>query len=64
MTDVDRLGAERVEMMLRTAKTRADLQDLVRSLDARNMQLQKVRDDLATQLMQARLNHGHRTETR
>ena len=55
MTDID---AERVETMLRTAKTKADLVDLVRSLDAANVRLRRVRDDLATQLMQARLNGG------
>lgn len=55
MSDQD---AERLESMLRTARTMADLQELVRFLDARNVRLQRVRDDLATQLMQARLNGG------
>lgn len=39
MTNQD---AQRVEHMLALAKTRAELQDLVRMLDARNMQLQRV----------------------
>lgn len=55
MSDHD---TERVELMLKTAKTRTELQDLVRALDARNMRLQNVRDDLAIQLAQARLNAG------
>lgn len=38
----EELDAQRVEMMLRTAKTKADLQELVRSLDARNMRLQQI----------------------
>ena len=44
---------QRVEQMLRTAKTKDDLQDLVRMLDRRNVQLQRVRDRLATQLATA-----------
>lgn len=40
--------------MLRTAKTKADLEDLVRMLDHRNITLQRVRDSLARQLQQAR----------
>lgn len=51
MTDHDQ---QRVEQMLRTAKTKADLEDLVRMLDARNVQLQRVRDRLADLLYQAR----------
>lgn len=51
MTDHDQ---QRVEQMLRTAKTKADLEDLVRMLDARNVQLQRVRDRLAQQIAQAR----------
>ncbi|WP_016997946.1 hypothetical protein [Kocuria atrinae] len=50
MTDPGEFHANRVEEMLKTAKTKADLQQLVRSLDARNMQLQRVRDDLAREL--------------
>lgn len=42
--------ANRVEQMLKTAKTKADLQQLVRSLDARNIKLQHVRDELAREL--------------
>lgn len=34
--------AQRVEHMLSLAKTRAELQDLVRMLDSRNVQLQRV----------------------
>ena len=41
MTDHDE---RRVEQMLRTAKTKADLEDLVRMLDRRNITLQRVRD--------------------
>ncbi|WP_176337797.1 hypothetical protein [Kocuria salina] len=51
MTDHDE---RRVEQMLRTAKTKADLEDLVRMLDRRNVQLQRVRDRLAHLLHQAR----------
>lgn len=50
MTRATDFHANRVEEMLKTAKTKADLQQLVRSLDARNMQLQRVRDDLAREL--------------
>jgi hypothetical protein len=32
----------RVELMLKTAKTKAELQELVRMLDNRNLQLQNV----------------------
>lgn len=52
---------ERVEWMIRAAKTKAELQDLVRALDARNMRLQRVRDQLGVQLAQARLNNGRTT---
>jgi hypothetical protein len=45
---------ERVEHMLKLAKTKADLQDLVRALDARNMRLQAVRDQLGIQLAHTR----------
>lgn len=55
MTD---LVEQRVEKMLKIAKTKTDLQDLVRMLDARNMTLQHARDRLAVQLAQARLNGG------
>lgn len=54
---------ERVEWMIRTAKTKAELQDLVRALDARNMRLQRVRDQLGVQLAQARLNYPQTTCT-
>ncbi|GGG50788.1 hypothetical protein GCM10011374_11750 [Kocuria dechangensis] len=50
----------RVAQRLKTAKSKAELQELVRSLDRRNMRLQKIRDDLAVQLAQARLNKGTR----
>lgn len=42
--------ADRVELMLTMAKTKADLECLVRSLDARNVQLQGVRDYLAREV--------------
>lgn len=45
MTDRD---TDRVEYMLRTAKTKADLQDLVRMLDTRNCHLQQVIRALTT----------------
>lgn len=48
--EVTDFHANRVEQMLKTAKTKADLEQLVRSLDARNMQLQRIRDDLAREL--------------
>lgn len=54
---------ERVDHMLKLAKTKAELQDLVRALDARNMRLQKVRDQLGVALAQARLNAPHTTCT-
>ena len=47
----------RVEGMLTNAKTKAELQDLVRSLDARNMQLQHINRALQHQL------HQHRKDT-
>lgn len=47
---------ERVDHMLKLAKTKAELQDLVRALDARNVRLQRVRDQLGVALAQARLN--------
>lgn len=50
--------ANRVDQMLKTAKTKADLEYLVRSLDARNVQLMATRDRLATELAQCRLNQG------
>lgn len=46
----------RVEQMLTTAKTKAELQDLVRSLDARNIRLQDIRDRLQLELAQYRKN--------
>lgn len=42
------LDEQRVEQMLKLAKTRAELQDLVRMLDNRNMQLQRVIRALTT----------------
>lgn len=42
----------RVEGMLTNARTKADLQDLVRALDARNMQLQHINRQLRLQLHQ------------
>lgn len=47
----------RVEQMLTNAKTKADLQHLVRALDARNMQLQHINRQLRIQL------HQHRKDT-
>ena len=47
----------RVEQMLTNAKTKADLQDLVRALDARNMRLQHLNRQLRHQL------HQHRKDT-
>ena len=44
----------RVEQMLTNAKTKADLQHLVRALDARNMQLQHLNRALQHQLHQNR----------
>ena len=55
MSDLDE---QRVDQMLKLAKTKAELQDLVRSLDAANVRLRRVRDDLATTLAQSRLNGG------
>lgn len=54
----DPADRERVEWMIRTAKTKTDLQELVRALDARNVRLQRVRDQLGVALAQARLNRG------
>lgn len=54
----DPADRERVEWMLRTAKTKPELQDLVRALDARNVRLQRVRDQLGIALAQARLHTG------
>ena len=42
----------RVEGMLTNAKTKADLQHLVRALDARNMRLQHLNRQLRLQLHQ------------
>lgn len=42
----------RVEHMLITAKTKVDLQHLVRSLDQRNMQLQRINEQLRHELAQ------------
>lgn len=47
----------RVERMLSNARTKADLQHLVRALDARNMQLQHLNRQLRIQL------HQHRKDT-
>lgn len=52
----DPADGERVDHMLKLAKTKAELQDLVRALDARNMRLQRVRDQLGIALAQARLS--------
>ena len=57
----DPADRERVDHMLKLAKTKAELQDLVRSLDARNMRLQRVRDQLGIQLAQARNNAPRQT---
>lgn len=50
MTETADFHANRVEQMLKTAKTKADLEQLVRSLDARNIKLQHVRDELAREV--------------
>ncbi|MEX5259579.1 hypothetical protein [Kocuria sp. CPCC 205263] len=55
MSDLDE---QRVDQMLKLAKTKAELQDLVRSLDAANVRLRRARDDLATAPVQSRLNGG------
>lgn len=47
----------RVEGMLTNARTKADLQHLVRALDARNLQLQHLNRALQHQL------HQHRKDT-
>lgn len=47
-------NAQRVEHMLDTAKTKADLQYLVRSLDQRNMTLQRINEQLRHELAQLR----------
>lgn len=47
MTDQDRVNS-----MLTNAKTKTDLQDLVRALDARNMRLQHLNRQLRLQLHQ------------
>lgn len=47
-----------VDHLLKLAKTRDDLAELVRMLHRRNLQLQQVRDNLAHQL------HTARQETR
>ncbi|WP_431813878.1 hypothetical protein [Kocuria sp. cx-455] len=49
---------DRVEHMLTTARTKADLQHLVRSLDHRNMQLQRINESLRHELAQ------HQQETK
>lgn len=56
--EVTDFHANRVEGMLRTAKTKADLEQLVRVLDSRNIRLQHVRDDLARELNALR-NRGN-----
>lgn len=48
---------DRVEHMLATAKTKADLQYLVRSLDQRNMTLQRINESLRHELAQLRKAH-------
>lgn len=55
----DPADRERVEQMIKLARTKADLVDLVRMLDNRNVALQRVRDRLGVQLAQARLNNPH-----
>lgn len=47
-------NTQRVEHMLDTAKTKADLQYLVRSLDQRNMTLQRINEQLRHELAQLR----------
>lgn len=44
----------RVEGMLANAKTKADLQNLVRALDARNLQLQHLNRQLRLQIHHSR----------
>ncbi|MFI7583159.1 hypothetical protein ACH9DO_05125 [Kocuria sp. M1N1S27] len=47
-----------MDFMFRTAKSKAELQDLVRTFDAHNVRLQRVRDRLCIQLTLARLDNG------
>lgn len=54
MGDLEDYHRRRVEGMLTNTKTKADLQDLVRALDARNMQLQHLNRQLRIQLHQTR----------
>lgn len=54
MGDLEDYHRRRVEGMLTNARTKADLQDLVRALDARNMQLQHLNRALQHQLHQQR----------
>lgn len=49
--------ARRVDQMLSTAKTKADLVHLVRALDARNMQLQHIRDESTREINRDRGAH-------
>lgn len=49
---------EPLETLLRLAKTKADMAEVIGMLYRRNQKLQQVRDDLGTQLAQARLNNG------
>jgi chemotaxis methyl-accepting protein methylase len=50
----------RVEFMLKTAKTKAELQELVRMLDNRNLQLQNVIRRMTTpETETTRKAHGH-----
>lgn len=45
-----------LETLLKLAKTKAELQDVVRMLHHRNQTLQRVRDNLGIQLAQAGLS--------
>ena len=49
--------ARRVDQMLITAKTKADLVHLVRAPDARNMLLQHIRDELTREINRERGAH-------
>lgn len=53
-TDTEDLDAASVDHLLSVAKTKSDLQELVRMLHTRNLRLQRVRDRLALELHQNR----------
>lgn len=53
----DQFHEKRLDHMLTTAKTKTDLQYLVRSLDQRNMTLQRINEALRHELAQHRKAH-------